>query len=402
VLGRDETALPLLDDALDLARRLDDAERFGLAVRVLAMRRSTAGSAGDERLASLVEEAIDRLEGNEGWLRVQLRCDLALVRYRTPRRGEGIELAEEALVAARSIRDPVAITFALTGLHQAIWGPDSLDRRLGLAGEAITSARTTGIAWHESMAFSFRAADRWEAGDLAGAEADLAECARLADRGGRTRFRWISRSWQALLDMTRGDLERAESGFVDALALWGDPPNPDAWTCFAAQQLNLLLLQDQAGDVVDLMIASAAEDPDPRLWRALLTYPLVQGGRLDEAHGQLDAVLGDGLDALAFDLTWLAAMAMLSETAAALGRADAAGELARRLAPFGDRWVVVNAFGGGGLCWGAVAHQLGILSATLGDRDEARRWLARAKRSHAEAAAEPFLARTRAAAARAG
>jgi hypothetical protein len=64
--------------------------------------------------------------------------------------------------------------------------------------------------------------------------------------------------------------------------------------------------------------------------------------------------------------------------------------------------VVVNAYGGGGLCWGAVAHQLGILAATVGDRDGAQSWLARAERSHAEAAAEPFLARTRAAVARAG
>jgi DNA-binding SARP family transcriptional activator len=392
--GRNSSAHPLLDEALALLDPVSAPELFALAVRVLVLQRSAAGAGGDARLANLLEQAIAGLCGRHDWLAVQLRTDLAMLHYRTdPSTCE--QLGREALAISRSGGDAIAVSFALTGLHQAIWGPSSLPERLELATEAISAARRTGLEWQESMAWSFRAADRWEHGDLAGVAADLARATELGIRARRPRFIWIARSWQALLDLATGETARAEEGFAAALAAWGPEANPDATMCFVAQQLTVRMLSGDTSDIVALLSDAAATESDPLLWHALLSYPLVLAGDLEGANRSLDVMVDGGLERLRPDVSQLAALAMMSEAAAALKRDDVATPVAALLAPYGDRRIVMNVYGGGGLWWGTVAHQLGLCATTIGNTDDARRWFVRAGELHERDRTPVFTERSR-------
>jgi hypothetical protein len=95
------------------------------------------------------------------------------------------------------------------------------------------------------------------------------------------------------------------------------------------------------------------------------------------------------------DSNWLLAIAVLADTAAALGDRDGASTLAGLLEPYADRHVVLNCFGGGGAYWGPVAHHLGRLAAILGHGAEARAHLERAVRACAAMRAIAFTPRSR-------
>ena len=202
--------------------------------------------------------------------------------------------------------------------------------------------------------------------------ANIAAATDLAARGRRPRFVWIARSWSALLDLYRGDVEAAEAGFAEALAVWGPAPNPDAVQCFFAQQLTLRLLDGRTGEIIDMLREVAATDSDQMLWNSLLSYPLALSGASDESSRALDAVMMSGVSSLRSDVTHHVALAMLSEAAALLQRADVSQAVAPVLEPFADRRIVANIYGGGGFCWGSVAYQLGLCAETSGDRDTAR------------------------------
>jgi DNA-binding SARP family transcriptional activator len=381
--GDGDAARPLVDEALELLDPMMTPLPYAHAVRVLVLHRSAAASVGDHRLAELLRTAIDAVGDRDDWLGVQLRTDLAMLHYRTDVDGTAEALAREALARADASGNPLSTSFALTGLHQAIWSPSTLDERTDLATSAIATARLTGLAWHESMATSFRAVDAWERGDLGATERDIAAATELAARGRRPRFVWIARSWSALLDLYRGDVEAAEAGFAEALAVWGPVPNPDAVQCFFAQQLTLRLLDGRTGEIIDMLREVAATDPDQTMWNALLSYPLALAGAMDEAGRALDVVMAAGVSSLRRDVTQHVVLAMLSEAAALLQRADVARAVADQFEPFEDRRIVANIYGGGGFCWGSVAYQLGLCAQTVGDRDSARSWYERA-RDHAE------------------
>jgi DNA-binding SARP family transcriptional activator len=388
--GDSGRARPLLDDALAVLDPVAEPDLYALAVRVLVLHRSAAGAAGDRHLADLLERAIAGLGARSDWLAVQLRTDLAILHYRTDVDGTTERLARDALALARHGGDDLAISLALTGLHQAIWRPSTLDERLELATEAVVAARRAGLQWHESMAWSFRAADQWERGDLDGVEADLDHAAALASASHRPRFEWIARSWQALLDLARGDVPAAEAGFAAAMAVWGPSANPDAVMCFVAQQLTLRLVSGDTADILPLLRDASVTDPDPLMWQALLSYPAVLAGDVAGANRSLDLLAGGGIERLRPDLTQLMAVAMASEAAGALHRADVAAPVAALLEPYADRRIVTSVYGGGGLWWGTVAHQLGVCAATLGNRDDARRWFTRAIELH-EGDRTPFF-----------
>lgn len=393
--GDGDAARPLLDEALELVDPGATPLLFAHGVRVLVLHRSAAAAVGDARLDELLRTAIDALGDHDDWLGVQLRTDLAMLHYRTDSDGTSQALARDALVLAETRGDPITISFALTGLHQAIWSPKTLVERTDLATRAIATARLTGLAWHESMATSFRAIDAWERGDLGATERDIAAATELAARGRRPRFVWIARSWSALLDLYRGDVEAAEAGFAEALAVWGPAPNPDAVQCFFAQQLTLRLLDGRTGEIIDMLREVAATDPDQTMWNALLSYPLALAGAPDEADRALDAVMAAGISSLRSDVTQHVVLAMLSEAAALLQRADVASAVVPLLEPFADRRIVANIYGGGGFCWGSVAFQLGLCAETVGHPDAARSFYERALEHAEQDAATLFAERAR-------
>lgn len=371
-------ARSLLEDAVDAARRVGDPTLLGQAVQALALDRSTAARAGDPVFVAACEEAIAALNGHRGWLPIQLTVDLAMSLYRTPEHARARELCEGALTRARSEDDPVALAFALTGLHQAVLDADTAERREELATEAIMAARSAELAWHESMATAFRGHDRWELGRVDAAAADFDRAASLATVGRRARFVWMARSWQALLAHYRGEVARAERWRLDALAAWGPSPNPDAVLCDLAQRMMIAALAGEVDEFLPIVHHQASHDAEPVFWQCLLALLHAQGlpdvGERAATIGAIDAVMEAGLDHLLPTVTRLPALAFLAEAAARSGHVEAARAVLPALAPLAGRHVVMNVYGGGGLCWGVADQALALAAAVAGEVEDAVVW----------------------------
>src|SRR5439155_7156436 len=87
---------------------------------------------------------------------------------------------------------------------------------------------------------------------------------------------------------------------------------------------------------------------------------------------------------------WMQAMPSCAMVAARLGDRRGASALYGLLARYSDQFVF--AYGG---AWGAVAHYLGLLAATLDRFDEAEAHFAAAAETHERIGAPTWLARTR-------
>jgi DNA-binding SARP family transcriptional activator/tetratricopeptide (TPR) repeat protein len=378
-------ARSLLEAALEDARLTGDPELVASAVRAIVLHRSTASAAGSTSTVSLLDEALSGLTDTGGWLAVQLATDLAMALLRTEQWPRSVEIAEHALTEARRSDDPRSRAFALTGLHQTLTDARSAERRLALAAEAVVAAQAAGFAWHESMAHSFVANDRWELGDLDGAAAALEHCERRARDSRRARFLWIARSWQGLHALYSGDREQAETLFATALEPWGERPNPDAGLCELSQRMNLALLDGQVDSFVGVARFQLDADAEPLFWHTVLALMCSMQGDTDEARRSLDHLVDVGPDRLFPTVTRLPGLLFAAEAAARIDHVAAARAVLPVLEPYAGRHAVMNVFGGGGLCWGVADQGLAFASATVGDHQAAARWQASAC-AHLEAA----------------
>ena len=383
----------LLDEALDAARLAGDPELFAAAVRAAVLARSTASAAGDPATVGLLDEALAGLGDSVGWLAVQLSTDLAMSLLRTDEWPRSVSLAEQALARARSGGEPMALAFALTGLHQAISDAVDAPRRVAIAEAAAVAARTARLTWHESMAYSFLANDRWELGELTAAATALDECDRLAERSRRARFRWIATSWRALHELYTGDRGAAERLMASALEPWGDRPNPDATLCSLSQQMNLALFDGDVEPFVGIARFQLDTDAEPLFWHAVLALLSAMGGDADGARRSLDHLVAVGPATLYPTVTRLVGLSFVAEAAARVGHVAAATAVYPVLEPYAGRHVVMNVFGGGGLCWGVADQGLALAAAAIGDRDTAAVWQASAIRRLQAVGAQAFVER---------
>lgn len=386
-------ARELLDQALAAARRADSPELVAAAVRAAVLARSTASAAGDPAIVGLLEEGLSALADSTGWLAVQLSTDLAMALLRTDEWPRAVALAEQALTRARAGGDAKALAFALTGLHQAISDAADAPRRLDLAEEAVVAARTAQLTWHESMAYSFVANDQWELGDLPAVAQALDECDRLAERSHRARFRWIAASWRALHELYTGERAIAERLMAAALEPWQERPNPDAALCSLSQQMNLALLDGDVESFVGIARFQLDADAEPLFWEAVLALVYALGGDDDASRAALDRLVTRGPDRLYPTVTRLAGLSFAAEAAARVGHTEAARAVYPVLEPYAGRHVVMNVFGGGGLCWGVADQGLALAAAAMGEPALAATWQASAVDLLESAGAHPFLAR---------
>jgi hypothetical protein len=115
-------------------------------------------------------------------------------------------------------------------------------------------------------------------------------------------------------------------------------------------------------------------------------------GRPAEARRLLDTFALDEFRGLPHDGLWLGAIALLTETAAALGEPRHAPRLHALLQPYADRNV---AFGWVSFCGGSASRHLGLLARLLGREDEAIVRLEAALAMNERMRARPLVARTR-------
>src|SRR5262249_33585500 len=229
---------------------------------------------------------------------------------------------------------------------------------------------------------------RLQVGDIAGAEAELAAEARLADELRQPAQLWQARSAQALLALAAGRLVHAEELIAHAVTYRQRPQPGFALPAFRLQRYMLCdfrgCVEEVEASIRDLVV----EYPARIAFRCVLARLESELGGTGQARRGLQDLAKNDCAALPFDLEWLYGMSHLAETAAIVGDTDSAAVLYRLLIP----WETFNAVDVPEGMRGSVSRYVRLLAATMDQFDDAERHFEQALESNGRMGARPWLA----------
>ena len=208
---------------------------------------------------------------------------------------------------------------------------------MGLATELIELATAAGDLERAAEGYEYRITALIELGDMAGAKADLAAMAKLAAELRQPSQDWCAAVYSALVALLEGDLAEAERLIANARS-FGE--RGLSWNAALSYGIQLYMLRREQGrldEVEDLVRRSVDEFPKYPIYRCALAQMAAELGDTAEASDALEALAADDFAELPFDEDWLVSMALLAETATALGDVERAAALYGRLLPYGER-----------------------------------------------------------------
>jgi hypothetical protein len=135
----------------------------------------------DQRQIDVLEQALEALPARDSALRAWVMARLAVALSFVGSEERRSRLAEEAVSMARRVDDPAALVYALSTYCDTIATPEHLEQRLASSEEMVRLAREAGDRELELLAHRFRVESLFQAGDIAGVDAEIETYARLAD-----------------------------------------------------------------------------------------------------------------------------------------------------------------------------------------------------------------------------
>jgi tetratricopeptide (TPR) repeat protein len=386
-------------EAARLARDRGDAD--ALARAALANRRgglSIAGPVGvvDAEQVEALEAALSTLPTGDSPNRARLLAALGQELLYAGDRERRVRLSQEAVDMARRLGDPATLAHVLLERFFTISGPSTLDERLDDSAELLSLAEGLGDPTMTAQALIIHARNNAEAGRLEEADRHLEGAERLVGELGQPTLRWFVGNSRAVRVLLAGDLAEGERLVHANFELGQATGQSDAPVFFASHLLQLRFAQGRLGELEGRIVEAAANPGIQRnsttnaLFQAYLALVLCESGRSDEARVPYERLAGTGFAAVPVDNGWMQAMSACALVCARLGDRPGASALYGLLAPYADQFVF--AYGG---AWGAVAHYLGLLAATLDRFDEAEARFAAAAATHERIGAPAWLARTR-------
>ncbi len=395
-LGHAREGRSTIEIALGIAR----AHRRGRAAAGATLALVGGGGRGvavdleDAARATLLREALASLDDSDVDLLVPVLAELALALVLTDAKPERDELAQRCLREARRGNDADSLAIGLQARRTALMGPAGTPARVADGREALALPSEVVAPERVLAAQLGLVEDLLELGDRAGVNAAIEQAREQADRLAHPYWSWATTSWRALLAIVDGRLEEAETLAFEAFAHQAPAEHPEAAAALGVNLVDIRLFQGRADEVLVLLGQAADQNPHIPAYRAVLALCCSSVGDLTGARSAYQQLAANGFE-LPPDSNWLLAIAVLADTAVTLGDRDGALVLEQLLAPYADRHVVLNCFGGGGAYWGPVAHHLGRLKATLGHGAEARALLELAIQACEEMGAVGFAPRSR-------
>ncbi|MET7398879.1 BREX system ATP-binding domain-containing protein [Dactylosporangium sp. NPDC005572] len=348
----------VLDEALTVATQLGDDE--------LAMDAATLFGgvtlwtwrpylSVDERMIGILRAQLGRLDPADDRRRAVLLGTLAVELYYSPDRPEGEEHATRAVALARGSGDPDLLIRTLNNYWVAAWVPQREARRRAVVDELLAMDPLAPTV--EVTARLHRMMSHTIAGDLAGFDADLARCVRLAEEirtpvlGAQVKYARAGRALNA------GDWATAERLVGEAFALqehtslWGTH-----WIRLAMLHTNRRF-QGRPGDLRDELVRRA-DEPALELLRPIAVLAACESGDEHLAR-ELIGRWGTAREDL---WCWGLIAFQWGLVAARLGTPDPQ-KLYDEILPLADQWSTV-----GSACatWGTLHFVLAELAARLG------------------------------------
>jgi len=378
-------------EAAAIARELGDGERLtraalGFAPGVLSFGTGVA----DQSLIGLIEEALDSLPEDDSILRARLLARLGVELYYCDEAERRDEVSHQAVEMARRLGDGPTIAYALNSRHHALWTPEGLDERLQIATEILATAHDAGDKKMMMLGHNWMIIDLLETGDINGVRRSMLAYEQLSQELRDPTYAWLNPMFGATLALLEGRFDEAEGLMNVALETGQRARHQNVFLAYGTQLTHLRTEQGRRAEIAGAVEEFVGTYNALPIWRADLARMYLQLDRRDEAIRIFEELARDGF-ALPKELSWVMAMCVLALLCADLHDAGRARIVYGHLAPFAHR---AAAAGPGVISYGSVSRYLGVLAATMGERDRARRHFEDAIAANEAMQARPWIAYT--------
>lgn len=371
--GEPAAAKVAVSEAVDVARRAEDPDRFASAVLSAGPNHRVVLS--DDRLDLLVE-ARDRLSQREpSALSVSIEANL-LGESLLP--GRPVDLASapaELLRLAREVGDPKALLDALFACHSAAKPQADAATRTRLSDQIVElSESAPDFPSQLCGGLGCRLYDLVAEGRLQAAARTADRLATLARDVSLPRYQWRAMVVQSALLRMSGRFDEADALSVEALTVGRSFDSGDAEVVFGMQLRETMRHTGTPAALVDPLRRVAALNQTP-----IVQLLLVDALLADDSQREAEVIWSELRDHVVqppVQELWLPTVALAGELAAnAFDDGDLAETVLDALTPFSGQWVPV---GVPLASWGPVDVYLGVLAAHLGQGPGANRYFDRA------------------------
>lgn len=327
----------------------------------------------DPALVQLLREALSQV-GDDPRLRALLLARLALALYWSDTIAERVAICAEATTLAEANGSDEVKASVTTACALALLSPSNLSERQRLTERAVELCGRVGD--HQGLLLNrlHRAALLLDAGDLGAAAFEADTFRRMAEEVHQPQALWIARALHACRLLLDGRLAEVEAIAADCLQTGQRVRDHNALQTFGVHLTLVRVEQGRGSELLEVLRNYAASYPRTVAWRAVYAFALCRSGQLADCRVQYESTRNSGF-ALPEDLVWQLSMALFAEVCAELADAEGAALLYQRFAAFSGRFVVI---GYGIACLGSADRYLGLLCATLGQREAAARHFERA------------------------
>ena len=324
--------------AAELARTLGSAELLALAALNYGGEHVVSIEIDEPRMR-LLEEALAAFGSQEDELVVRLlrRLALELVFFDAAR---AEERADQSVAIARRIGKPGVLAYALSARHSSLGAAERLEERLLTSRELLEVSARAGLKDFQSIGHANLHFDLLEAGDAAGARAQLEGYMALAKQTREPAPLWLSVVYQGLWAILEGRFEDAERLANEALELARRFEHGGGPQFHAIQISRVRAEQGRLAEMIPVIEAIVKSSPIIG-WRTRLIQLYAEFGREEDARREFELLAADDFASIPVDALWLLSLCYVAEACAILRDAKRAERIYGLLLPHAKRNVVV-------------------------------------------------------------
>jgi len=386
--GRSDDSLQAFRQAAEIARRFGEGELLARAAIGFEKACWRPGLT-DQGARELLEEASAALDAEDSTLRVGVLAGLARALEFQGEAPAAAEVRDRAIDMARRVDDRPGLAGVLMGAYWARSTTD-LNTILTMLAEARDLGDAMGDIEIQAEAMEWRISARMALGEIPAAREELAIALGMAQDTRQPFILHVAEHYRSALALLEGRLAEAESA-AERSREWGQLlVGRDASGIYGVQMFGVRREQGRLAELAPVVRVLAATERGGGAWRPGLAAMLAELEMDEQVVRELDRVRREGLSHLR-EALWLASLTYLADAASAVGHLPVAELVYPALAPLAGSNVMI---GHGVACYGSVDRYLGMLAATLGERDTATRHFEAALDFNRRMGAQTWLAHT--------
>jgi DNA-binding CsgD family transcriptional regulator len=386
--GKAPDALETFASAAQIARALGSAELLARAAIGYEDACWRPGVVSRDAI-ELLEEALAAVGDRSDELRIGLLAGLARALDLEGERDRGARLRENAVALARPRADRAGLAKVLVRSYWAR-GSTPLEEILAMLTEARDLAQQLDDVETHTEAMAWRVPTFVALCDLKSARAEVVVLREMAERTAQPFMNHVAEHYGSAIALCDGHLADAEA-MAGRSHDWGRLlSGRDASGTHGIQMFGVRREQGRLAELAPVVRILAGEADREGPWRPGLVAVLAELGMEREARRELAKLAAEGIEGLQASL-WLATLTYLTDACAALGDEQMAAIVYPELEPLAGTNVMIGHLVA---CYGAADRYLGMLAATLGERERAEEHFERALEQNRRMGASTWVAHT--------